>query len=198
MERHHQWTVDPGPISIILLSPVYFTRTIYFTRIFYCFPLDTLITFVSSKPVRLTTSSQVGNKVLGCVVCRFRVASGRRRVDKCRKRHPCWSVTKPVRITFSRYCPFSPRSTYLGFLTEGKLAAILITPSSWGFQRAGCSPRTRTINCIFTRQLGVSRLLRGASRAALSHCAGVVALVSRHRDLHDLEVGYIVNACAGA
>jgi hypothetical protein len=25
--------VDPGPISIILLSPVYFTRTVYFTRI---------------------------------------------------------------------------------------------------------------------------------------------------------------------
>jgi hypothetical protein len=38
--------VDPGPISIILLSPVYFTRTVYFTRILYCFPLDTLITFV--------------------------------------------------------------------------------------------------------------------------------------------------------
>jgi hypothetical protein len=71
---------------------------------------------------------------------------------------PCWSVTKPVCITFSRYCPFSPRSTYLGFLTEGKLAAILITPSSWGSQRAGCSPRTRTINCIFTRQLGVSKV----------------------------------------
>jgi hypothetical protein len=33
----------------------------------YCFPLDTLITFVSSKPVRLTTSSQVGNKVFVCV-----------------------------------------------------------------------------------------------------------------------------------
>jgi hypothetical protein len=43
---------------------------------FHCFPLDTLIPFVSSKPVRLTTSSQVGNKVLGCVVCRFRVATG--------------------------------------------------------------------------------------------------------------------------
>jgi hypothetical protein len=59
--------MDPGPIYIILLSPVYFTRTIYFTRILYCFSLDTLILFVSSKPVRLTTSSQVGNKVLGCV-----------------------------------------------------------------------------------------------------------------------------------
>jgi hypothetical protein len=32
----------------------------------------------------------------------------------------------------------------LGFLTEGKPAAILITPSSWGSQRAGHSPRTRT------------------------------------------------------
>jgi hypothetical protein len=35
----------------------------------------------------------------------------------------------------------------------------------------------------------------------LSRCAGVVALVSRHPDLHDLEVSYvvfIVNACAGA
>jgi hypothetical protein len=33
----------------------------------------------------------------------------------------------------------------LGFLAEGKLAAILIIPSSWGFQRAGYSPRTRTV-----------------------------------------------------
>jgi hypothetical protein len=33
MERHHYWTVDPGPISFILLSPVYFTCTVYFTRI---------------------------------------------------------------------------------------------------------------------------------------------------------------------
>jgi hypothetical protein len=49
---------------------------------FYCFPLDTLITFVSSKPVRLTTSSQVGSKVLGCVVCRFRVAASKQRLDE--------------------------------------------------------------------------------------------------------------------
>ena len=71
-----------GPISIILLSPVYFTRTVYFTRILLLFPLDTLITFVSSKPVRLTTSSQVGNKVLGCVVCRFRVAASKAKLGR--------------------------------------------------------------------------------------------------------------------
>jgi hypothetical protein len=59
--------VDPGPISIILLSPVYFTRTVYFTRILLLFSIRYAHSFVSSKPVRLTTSSQVGNKVLGCV-----------------------------------------------------------------------------------------------------------------------------------
>jgi hypothetical protein len=45
-------------------------------------------------------------------------------------------------------CLSSPRSTYLGFLTEVKPAAILITPSFWGSQRAGYSPRTRTISCF--------------------------------------------------
>jgi hypothetical protein len=37
----------------------------------------------------------------------------------------------------------SPRLTYLGFLTEGKSTAIFITPSSWGFQRAGYLPRIK-------------------------------------------------------
>jgi hypothetical protein len=36
---------------------------------------------------------------------------------------------------------FSPDRHNLGFLTEGKLAAILIIPSSWGSQQAGHSPR---------------------------------------------------------
>jgi hypothetical protein len=100
-----------------------FTLLALFTLLayFYYFPLDTLIPFISSKPVRLTTSSQVGNKVFGCVVCKFRVATGRRQVSKCRKRRPCWSVTKPVRITFSRIVCFSPDRHNLGFLTEGNL-----------------------------------------------------------------------------
>jgi hypothetical protein len=41
--------------------------------------------------------------------------------------------------------------------------------------------------------------LRGAILVALSRCAGVVALVSWRRDLHDLEIGYvgfIINGCA--
>jgi hypothetical protein len=57
-------------------------------------------------------------------------------------------------------CLSSLRSTYLGFLTEGKSAAIFITPSSWGSQWAGYQPR---IKHIFWRrcQGGSRRLLQG-------------------------------------
>jgi hypothetical protein len=95
-----------------------------------------LIPFVSSKPVRLTTSSQVGNKVLGCVVCSFRIAIGERRVNKCRKRCPCWSAIKPFHITFSRLSLLS-WTINLGFLTEGKSCCyihhtfLLGFPTGW-------------------------------------------------------------------
>jgi hypothetical protein len=54
-----------------------------------------------------------------------------------------WLCVCRFRNTFSCHCLSSSTSTYLGFLTEGKLAATLIIPSSWGSQRAGQSPRTR-------------------------------------------------------
>jgi hypothetical protein len=156
--------VDPGPISIILLSPVYFTCTVYFTRILYCFPLDTLIIFVSSKPVRLTTSSQVGNEVLGCVVCRFRVAASKQSLDEA----PYISCPKLSQTSKHHLQSFvSPLQERLnfGFLTEGKLAAILIIPSSWGSQRAGYSPRRRTVCYASTwhQQSHPSRPLNGAT-----------------------------------
>jgi hypothetical protein len=70
------------------------------------------------------------------------------------KRRPCWSAIKPVRITFSRHCLLFSWTINLGFLTEEKSAAILIILSSWGSQRAGHSPRTRTSD--LPHQLGVS------------------------------------------
>jgi hypothetical protein len=55
----------------------------------------------------------------------------------------------------------SPRSTYLGFLTERKFAAIFITPSSWGSQRAGHLPCNKQ-QLFWHRCWGGSRrLLRG-------------------------------------
>ncbi len=85
--------------------------------ILYCFPLDTLITFVSSKPVRLTTSSQVGSKVLVCVCAGSALLLAEDESTSIVKRRPCWSVTKPVRITFSCHCLlFSWSTLNLGFL----------------------------------------------------------------------------------
>jgi hypothetical protein len=61
-----------------------FTLLTLFTLLAYYhhFPLDTLIPFVSSKPVRLITSSLVGNKVFGCVVCRFHIAARKEKLGR--------------------------------------------------------------------------------------------------------------------
>jgi hypothetical protein len=67
------WRDTTSELWTLVLFPSYcyhlFILLALFTLLayFHCFPLDTLIPFVSSKPVRLTSSSQVGNKVLGCV-----------------------------------------------------------------------------------------------------------------------------------
>jgi hypothetical protein len=58
------------------------------------------------------------------------------------------AVAKPVRITFNRIVRFSPERLNLGFLTEEKLAAIFIKPSSWGSQRAGHQPRIKLVEEI--------------------------------------------------
>jgi hypothetical protein len=134
--------MDPGPISIILLSPVYFTRTVYFTRILLLFSTRYAhnLCFKQTGEIDNLIASWEQSTWLCCV-----------QVPRCYwpkmnqqgsiKRRPCWSAIKPVCITFSRIGRSSPDRHNLGFLTEGKLAAILITPSSWGSQWAGHSPR---------------------------------------------------------
>jgi hypothetical protein len=72
------WRDTTSELWTPVLFPSYCYHLFTLLAYFYCFPLDTLITFISSKPVRLTTSSYVGNKVFGCVVYRFRIATGRR------------------------------------------------------------------------------------------------------------------------
>jgi hypothetical protein len=76
--------VNCGPQSILLhlyyhllQAPFTFRKHYLFT---YCkqisFSTWYVSSFVFSKPVRLTTSLQVGAKYFGCVVCRFHVAAG--------------------------------------------------------------------------------------------------------------------------
>jgi hypothetical protein len=82
------WRDTTSELWTLVLFPLYcyhlFTLLAPFTLLayYYCFPLDTLIPFVSSKPVRLTTSSKVGSKVFGCVVCRFHVAARKAKLGR--------------------------------------------------------------------------------------------------------------------
>jgi hypothetical protein len=76
MERHHYWTVDPGPNSFTLLLP--FTLLALFI-----FP-HTITFYHSIRSIlcNLQQTCEIDNlivswgKVLGCVVCRFHIAAG--------------------------------------------------------------------------------------------------------------------------
>src|SRR4051812_48194673 len=97
--------MDPGPIFIIDTSS---TVTVYFlqaTIIFHTICL--ILCFQQTGEIDNLTVSW--GKVLS-VLCRFQV----------------------VRNTLELF-PYSYWFDNLGFITKGKLATVLITPSSWGF-----------------------------------------------------------------
>jgi hypothetical protein len=74
--------VNCGSRSILLHMLLSTASTVYFPQLLftYCKQISSSTrygqSFVFRKPVRLTTSLQVGAKYLGCVVCRFHVAAG--------------------------------------------------------------------------------------------------------------------------
>jgi hypothetical protein len=108
------WKDTTSELWILVLFPLYcyhlFTLLTLFTLLayYYHFPLDTLIPFVSSKLVRLITSSQVGNKVFGCVVCRFHVAARKANLGQGAIYKLSGAVAKLASITFSRIVCSSP------------------------------------------------------------------------------------------
>jgi hypothetical protein len=132
------WRDTASELWTLVLLPSYSYHLFTLLAYYYHFPLDTLIPFVSSKPVRLTTSSQVGNKVPGCVCAGSALLLAEDESTSNVKWRPCWSAIKPVRITFGRLSLLS-WSTYLGFLTERKSCCyihhtfLLGFPTGWTF-----------------------------------------------------------------
>jgi hypothetical protein len=108
----------------LLQAPFTFRNHYLLTANKHLFPYDTFNPLFFSKPVRLTTSLQVGAKYLGCVVCRFQVAAGAGSAPG----------QKPVSINLHKWFLSPTGQLNFGFITEGKLTAVLITPSSWGSQ----------------------------------------------------------------
>jgi hypothetical protein len=67
------WTPVQFPLHCFTI--LLYSHCLLLLANYYPFTTRYTQSFVYSKPVRLTTSSQVGSKVLGCVVCRFHVAA---------------------------------------------------------------------------------------------------------------------------
>jgi hypothetical protein len=114
--------VNYGPRSF-LLHTIYklFTALCLLSANYYFLPFDTFNPLFSAKPVRLTTSSQVGDRVLWLCCAGLHVATSTGSA-------PCQGSASN---TFGVF-PCSYWIDNLGFITEGKLAAVLIIPSSWG------------------------------------------------------------------
>ena len=112
-----------GPRSFLLLSMYnqLFTALCLLSANYYFLPFDTFNPLFLAKPVRLTTSSQVGGKVLWLCCAGLHVAAGTGSA-------PCQSLASNTLEVF----PCSYWIDNLGFITEVKLVVVLIIPSSWG------------------------------------------------------------------
>jgi hypothetical protein len=126
--------MDPGPFFYIYIT-TYCKHHLLSANIIYLLQTNiffhTIRLILFSKPVILTTSLQVGSKYLGCVVCRFHVAAGAGSL-------PC---QKPVSNNLQKWFLSPTGRLNFGFITEGKLTTVLITPSSLGSQLV-CQHRT--------------------------------------------------------
>jgi hypothetical protein len=95
----------------------------------------------SAKPVSLTTSLKVGDKVLGCLCAGLHVAADAGSA-------PCHEL---VRNT-------SGENVFLllvdkpWFFTEEKLATVIIIPFSWGFPTA-CSTQHQRVDAFVSQVL---------------------------------------------
>jgi hypothetical protein len=129
--------VNCGPQSKFL----YIAITIYYLLTLFTF-LHTITFYHSIRLILcLQQTGEIDNlivswgKVLGCVVCRFHVAAGEKlHADKQLSGAIVQSVAKLAGINLRKCGSFSYWFDYFGFTTEGKLAAMLIIPSSWGSQ----------------------------------------------------------------
>jgi hypothetical protein len=113
--------VDPGPISIILLSPVYFTRTVYLTRILLSLSTRYAHTLCFKQTSEIDNLIASWKQSTWLCVCRFHVAAHKAKLGWGAIYKLSGAVAKLASITFSRIVCSSPERLNLGFLTEGNL-----------------------------------------------------------------------------
>jgi hypothetical protein len=127
------WTPDQFPLHS-------FTVLLYSLCLLSCI---TIILLPLGTPIPLFTANRwdrqphrkLGAKYL-VVLCRFHVAAGGRHADKQFIWRPCPECHEASKHLLLKFGFLLLVWFNLGFTTEGRLATVLIIPSSWGSQQA--------------------------------------------------------------
>jgi hypothetical protein len=146
--------MDPSPISFTLLLPFTFTRTVYFLAHYYCFPLDTLNHLFIANRWDWQPHRKLGAKFLVVLYAGFTLLLVQSKALDEAPYKLSEAVAKLAGITFWSLT-FSYWFDKSRFLTEGRLATVLIIPSCWGSHTTTipCSKGTAIkILCVSSRK----------------------------------------------
>jgi hypothetical protein len=153
------WTLVQFPLHCYT---VYFTNTVYFLAYYYCFPLDTLIPLFTANRWDWQPHRKLGAKflVVLCVGSTLLLVQSKALDEAPYKLSG--AVAKLAGITFWSLA-FSYWFDKPQFLTEGRLATVLIIPSSWGSQLGASNWHHQTSNQVFWHRC------RGSKKKKLPH-----------------------------
>jgi hypothetical protein len=130
--------VNCGPRSNFLhiASPFYYySLCLFYLHTIILLPLDTLNPLFTANRWDWQPHRKLGAKYL-FVLCRFHIAAGGRHADKMFISRPCPEYHEASKHHLLKFGFLLLVRLNLGFITEGKLATVLIIPSSWSSQRA--------------------------------------------------------------
>jgi hypothetical protein len=134
--------VNCGPRSYLhhIAITCLLSRTVYFTRILLLFSTRCTHNLCFKQTGEIDKLIASWEQSICLCVCRFHVAASTQSLDEAPYMNcPLLSQTSKHHLQSS--LSLLSKNDKPWFLTEGKRATILITPSSWGSQRAGHSPR---------------------------------------------------------
>jgi hypothetical protein len=133
-----------------LLLPFTFTRTVYFLAYYYCFLLDTLNPLFIANRWDWQPYHKLGAKFLVVLCAGSTLLLVQSKALDEAPYKLSGAIAKLAGITFwslaFSYWFYKPQ-----FLTEGRLATVLIIPSSWGSQLGGYLPASQTTLYLTSR-----------------------------------------------
>jgi hypothetical protein len=152
----------PRSNSLYIALPFYFTRTVYVTCItIILLPLDTLNPLFTANRWDWQPHRKLEAKYLFVLCAGFTLLLGEDTPTSSCIWRPCPECHEASKHHLLKFGFLLLVWLNLSFTTEGRLATMLIIPSSWGSQRAVLTSHQAVFWCHCR---GERRLLQGESR----------------------------------